>query len=149
MYRIQSERRGRPRVADRPRSKPNARNSLRRGTGLSADVLTAARAFYGRALRGRRVRPDIPGTAPAFIVGDTIVEMRPDLGAAAPTILLLVEDPDALAQRCWDAGFTVRVGQDVTGRAPVSVIDPFGRRLDLAPAIGLTSPARAAAQEAS
>ena len=48
-------------------------------------------------------------------------------------IVLPVNDPGALAERCWDAGFSVRVGNDETDDATVSVIDPFGRCIELVP----------------
>jgi catechol 2,3-dioxygenase-like lactoylglutathione lyase family enzyme len=114
----------------------NGRTSSPRPRAISPSDAAAARAFYCDALRGRQV-----GLAPRrstvgslwFLVAGTIVEVRTDRGSAAAPIALDVDDPDLLAQRCWDAGFTVRVRQDEAGRAPVSVIDPFGRRVDLAP----------------
>ena len=62
-----------------------------------------------------------------------IIEGSSSLEGSTAPIILEVDDPDSVAQRCWDAGLTVRVHQDETGRAPVSVIDPFGRRVDLVP----------------
>ena len=149
MCRMQSMRSGRARMEDRSQSRPNAGRPAPRRPALSAAEMTAARAFYARVLRGRRVRRDVHDGTLAFIVGETVVDVRPDLGGAAPAIVLPVENPDAVAQRCWDAGFTVRVGQDRSGEATISVIDPFGRRLDLAPTIGLTSRTRAMSKEAS
>lgn len=96
----------------------------------------AARAFYRQALRGRPLRPtgrNSTAETLAFAVGDTIIEVDPTLGAAAAPLRLEVDDPHTIAERCWNAGFTVRLGQDETGHAPLSVIDPFGRRVDLVP----------------
>jgi hypothetical protein len=104
--------------------------------------MRSAHVFYGETLGGRPIRPILEAAAVRglwFAVGGVRVEARADLGSRAAPILLHVEDPYALAQRCWDAGFTVRVRQDETGRAPVSVIDPYGRRIDLAPLAALTS----------
>ena len=97
---------------------------------------SAARAFYCDALEGQQVwrvgGMGRRGTL-SFLVAGALIEVGgAALGRGAP-VVLDVDDPDELAQRCWDAGFTVRMHQDPTGRAPVSVFDPFGRRIDLAP----------------
>jgi len=94
------------------------------------------RTFYEDVLGGRRVWPARrTDTASGlwFRVGSTFLEARAADGEVLPPIVLEVDAPEAVAERCWDAGFTVRVNQDSTGRAPVSVFDPFGRRVDLAP----------------
>jgi hypothetical protein len=108
----------------------------RRQTVMTPSDARAARVFYRRALKGRQVWP--AGDAGAsgslwFLVAGSLIEVSGVLGGNASPIVLDVDDPDGLAQRCWDAGFTVRLNQDSTGRAPVSVFDPFGRRVDLAP----------------
>ena len=118
----------------------SARSICRRAHPVAPSDIAAARAFYGDALRGRQLRlPARRGTTTGlwFLIGGNIVEVRTANGAAAAPIAIDVDDPDLLAQRCWDAGFTVRVREDETGRAPVSVIDPFGRRLDLMPKASL------------
>lgn len=96
---------------------------------------SAARAFYCDVLRGREVRPAarvaMRGSL-RFLVAGALVEVSARRGRSMAPIVLQIRDPDALAERCWDAGFTVRVNPDSTGRAPVSVFDPFGRRVDLA-----------------
>ena len=118
-----------------------ARSNCPRAQPAAPSDLEAARAFYGDALRGRQLRlsPRRGTTAGLwFLVGGNIVEVRIGNGGAAAPIVIDVDDPDLLAQRCWDAGFTVRVGEDEAGRTPLSVIDPFGRRLDLMPKAGLS-----------
>ena len=109
---------------------------LRIHRSIPPSPATRARKFYRHALRGRPIesveRANVHETL-WFVVGGKIVEVNPERGRFAAPIMLEVDDPDSVAQRCWDAGFTVRVQQDETGRAPVSVIDPFGRRVDLAP----------------
>ena len=119
----------------------SARSIARRARPAAPRDVEAARAFYGDALRGRQLRLPVRRgmtTGLWFLVGGNIVEVRTANGGAAAPIVIDVDDPDLVAQRCWDAGFTVRVGEDETGRAPVSVIDPFGRRVDLMPKAALS-----------
>ena len=123
---------------------------------LAPSDASVAQAFYGGALRGRQLRPASRRNAARslwFLIAGQVVEVGCDRGAAAAPVALHVDDPDLMAQRCWDAGFTVRVRQDATGRAPVSVYDPFGRRIDLVPSAALTAglvqPQLAAGKEAS
>lgn len=119
----------------------SARSIARRAQSAAPSDVEAARAFYGDVLRGRQLRlPARRGktTGLWFLVAGNIVEVRTANGGATAPIVIDVDDPDLLAQRCWDAGFTVRVGEDETGRAPVSVIDPFGRRVDLMPKTALS-----------
>ena len=52
-------------------------------------------------------------------------------------ITVRVDDPEGVAQRCWDAGLTIRVRQDRAGRTLLSVIDSRGSRVDLLPPIDL------------
>jgi hypothetical protein len=103
---------------------------------ISPSDARAARAFYCDALEGQQVWPAGPIGAHGrlwFLVAGALIEVGgAAVGCSAP-VILDVDDPDELAQRCWDAGFTVRMHQDPTGRAPVSVFDPFDRRIDLAP----------------
>ena len=103
---------------------------------ISPSDASVARAFYRDALGGHQVWPAGPMGARGrvwFLVAGALIEVGgAAVGRSAP-VVLDVDDPDELAQRCWDAGFTVRMHQDPTGRAPVSVFDPFDRRIDLAP----------------
>jgi len=119
----------------------------RRRTVMTPSEERAARVFYRRALKGRQVW--LAGDACAngslwFLVAGSLIEVSGGLVSTAKPIVLDVDDPDDLAQRCWDAGFTVLVNQDSTGRAPVSVFDPFGRRVDLAPREGTLNVYRSA-----
>lgn len=143
MYRLYGLRPRRAELGERATRSFRERKGPRRSSALSAEHMRSARVFYGEMLGGRWIRPPIVESGAFcgswFAVGGVRVEARADLGSRAAPILLHVDDPDALAQRCWDAGFTVRVRQDETGRAPVSVIDPFGRRIDLAPRVDPTS----------
>ena len=65
-----------------------------------------------------------------FMVGSTVVRVSlVDREIDAPA--LHVDSPAAIAERCWDAGYTVRVkGQDSDD---LIVMDPFGRELVLTP----------------
>jgi len=100
---------------------------------LGTREVAAATRFYCGALCGQPA-----GYAEAsgrlrrlwFRVGDAIIETG--LGwRARERIALPVHDPDETAERCWDAGFSVFVHDD--SPAPLSVVDPFGRRIDLVP----------------
>lgn len=133
MYRIHRSRPSKTRMLGRRARRGNVGGAA--PPAISPGDVSAARALYCDALGGRQLwrapRWNTVGTL-RFLVAGTVVEVRSDFGSAETPITLHVGDPDLLAQRCWDAGFTVRVNQDETERAPVSVIDPFGRRIDLA-----------------
>lgn len=45
---------------------------------------------------------------------------------------LEVDDPIAVAAKCWDAGYTVCVVDPDHGDTRLALIDPFGRRIELA-----------------
>jgi hypothetical protein len=47
------------------------------------------------------------------------------------TIVLRVENPMAVAERCWDAGLTIRVHEDVSDESTISVLDGSGLRIEL------------------
>ena len=107
-----------------------------RQTARAARDLAAANTFYTDLLRGRLVhhaRRRTDGAHLWFRVDDVLVQTGPGADGGAP-VLLHVDDPLALAERCWDAGFTVRLLDPPFGHATVSVMDPFGRQLSLAPA---------------
>jgi len=92
-------------------------------------------AFYRDALRGRQV--SVTGNAENrnslwFLVGRTLIEVGPAVESATTPIVVYVDDPDEVAERCWDAGFRVRARRDAAGHVWVlSVVDPLGRRVDL------------------
>ncbi len=92
--------------------------------------VAAARSFYEGVLGGRQVWPTGPRTAPRtlwFLVGTTLlpVSCAPDTGV----LELVVDSPAAVAERCWDAGYTVRFSTGDTDD-PI-LIDPFGRQIAL------------------
>lgn len=103
---------------------------------LAAHDLAAANTFYTDLLRGRmehQARRRTDGARLWFRIDDVLVETGPDCHDGAP-VLLPVDDPLAVAERCWDAGFTVRLLDPPFGNATVSVTDPFGRQVNLVPA---------------
>ena len=64
------------------------------------------------------------------MVGSTVLRVSlADREIDAPK--LQVDSPAALAERCWDAGYTVRVRGH--GSDDLIVLDPFGRELVLTP----------------
>ena len=92
-----------------------------------------ARAFYCDVLQGQEVWGEAPerGASLAFIVEGTRIDVTTRAANDGSPVVLPVGDPGAVAERCWDAGFRVRVRDEPTGDTAVSVIDPFGRRIDL------------------
>ncbi len=99
------------------------------------DSLELARTFYCDTLRGRQVwdtdGAGSSGGALSFIVSGTRIDVSTNIPAADTPVVLTVSDPHAVAERCWDAGYSVRVSHETEPAATVSVIDPFGRRIDL------------------
>ena len=63
-----------------------------------------------------------------FIVGEELVITGP--GVVDDRVTLVVDDALAIAERCWDAGFEVRV-HGAAGATSVVVIDPFDRELEV------------------
>ena len=106
----------------------------RQQSALTAHGLTAARHFYVDLLQGRLVCAAARHTDHArlwFRVGDGLIETGPGIDEEDP-VLLHVDEPLIVAERCWDAGFTVRMLERPFGGATISVTDPFGRRIGLA-----------------
>jgi catechol 2,3-dioxygenase-like lactoylglutathione lyase family enzyme len=92
-----------------------------------------ARTFYEDVLGGKEVLRSESGDTVgrlSFLVGSTLLEAPAD-GEMRTPIVLEVDRPEAIAERCWDAGFAVHVWDDATGRTRLSVVDPFDRRIDL------------------
>jgi len=46
-------------------------------------------------------------------------------------LTIAVDDPTAVAECCWNAGYSVRVEQPSPERMRLYVIDPFGNRVEL------------------
>ena len=118
------------------RSRPNERPSAAREAMSAAHHRWLARAFYCGALRGRQVwdaELSAESGTLSFIVSGQRVDVRPNTPVDHTPLILSVGNPQRLAERCWDAGFSVHVDNDTAGSPAVAVIDPFGRRIALVP----------------
>ena len=134
MFVKRSPAQGTRRTTDRPR-RPERPGATRRPMS-AAHHRWLARAFYCGALRGRQVwdaELSAESGTLSFIVSGQRVDVRPETPAGDAPLILSVGNPHRLAERCWDAGFSVHVDQDTAGATAVSVIDPFGRRIELVP----------------
>ena len=94
-----------------------------------------ARWFYCDVLHGRQVWPteDTAGRALWFQIGSALVAVRRDREGIVIPVRLVVDDPTAMAERCWDAGFAVQVRDGAPEGVTFVLTDPFGRRLVLVP----------------
>lgn len=103
--------------------------SGRMTTGRSAHA--AARAFYCDALGGRQLRRremGDAGEALSFRVGGAVVTTGTVM--TRERTRLVVDDAVAVAARCWDAGFTVRV-RESGDATTIAVVDPFDLEVEL------------------
>ena len=105
------------------------------GSATPLGQASVARAFYCDVLRGRQLWDEArehDGNL-SFIVNGTRIDFGASAASDREPVVVHVPDPAAVAERCWDAGYSVRVERDdeSTAEATVSVIDPFGRRIDL------------------
>ena len=102
----------------------------------SVDISIAARRFYRGVLGGRQVWPTDRRRGLRslfFLVGDTLLEVDPAPRVAPEAVELEVDAPNEFAERCWNAGYTVRLRDpDFDESNPAFVItDPFGRSIAL------------------
>ena len=105
---------------------------------LTTRGLAAARVFYIELLQGRLVCAARRHTDRArlwYRAYDGLIETGPGIHEEAP-VVLHVDDPLAIAERCWDAGFSVRPLERSFGDVTLSVTDPFGRQIELVRADG-------------
>jgi hypothetical protein len=100
------------------------------------ELSIAARKFYRGILGGRQVWPTDRRRGLHslwFLVGDTLVEVDPAPRAAPAPVEVAVDSPNEIAERCWNAGYTVRLrdpGADDSCSEFV-ITDPFGRSITL------------------
>ena len=99
--------------------------------------LEAARKFYCDVLNGRQIavgrRGDVAGRL-WFTVGGALFETGYRRRRQPARALLRVEDPAEVAARCWNAGYTVIADdRDDTSPTALTVVDPFGLRVELVP----------------
>jgi glyoxalase superfamily protein len=91
----------------------------------------AAWKFYCKVLGGRQVRPlEVAGSL-WFEVGNVLIETGPQFRNARARMAFAAEVVEDVAARCWDAGFSVVVRERRRGPPSFTVIDPFGRLIDL------------------
>ena len=91
----------------------------------------AAQAFYCEVLGARQVWDEEHPRGLSFILEGTRIDVNTTSARKSEPVRLSVADPQELAERCWDAGYSVLVGLETKEGATVSVIDPFGRRIEL------------------
>jgi hypothetical protein len=104
---------------------------FRRTRSIARPHTHVARAFYCDVLDGRQVWDSERAGSLSFIVEGTRIDVSTSDAVDGEPVVLSVANPNALAERCWDAGYSVRVDHDATGVTTMSVIDPFGRRIEL------------------
>ena len=96
----------------------------------------AARKFYRGILGGRQVWPTDRRRGLRslwFLIGDTLVEVDPAPRGAPEPVEVAVVSPNEIAERCWNAGYTVQLRDpDADDSCSEFVItDPFGRSITL------------------
>ena len=109
----------------------NKRPKPGRDSAIAIDESRIARAFYCDVLHGRQVWDSERSDSLSFIVEGARIDVSTSAAGDSEPVVLSVGNPERLAERCWDAGYSVRVDHDAVGDATVSVIDPFGRRIEL------------------
>src|SRR5262245_4375195 len=99
----------------------------------SDDEVEVARRFYCECLGGRQLAqmPRVNGVR--FVVAGVLVETGHVRRGATARVVLPVEDPEGVAASCWNAGYTVVVGEPggTSTAAAIAILDPFGLRIDL------------------
>ena len=126
---------GSPAVARAEEQEITARATAVRDHRRHAIDTAVAQSFYCDVLQGRQVWPSEPTADRTlwFQIGNDLVAVRRNLEGIVIPARLVVDDPGAIVERCWDAGFTVQVRDTASGVVTFVVTDPFGRRLVLVP----------------
>lgn len=109
----------------------NERPKPERKSAIAIDKTRIARAFYCDVLQGRQVWDSERAGSLSFVFENARIDVSTNAAGDSEPVVLSVANPDAVAERCWDAGYNVRVDHDATG-VTISVIDPFGRQIELA-----------------
>lgn len=102
----------------------------------SARHLAVAHAFYCETLNGRRVwrgGQRCPSSQLCFRLAGTVIVTGPTRRRARVELAIHPDVAEALAERCWDRGFTVRARRLDDGRSRLTLIDPFGLEITLKP----------------
>lgn len=95
-----------------------------------------ARRLYCEVLDGRPMAEPVGALTErdlCFLVAGVLVETGAERRDRPTRVILRVRDPESLAARCWNAGFTVFVDEPVasSAKATVGIVDPFGLRIEL------------------
>ena len=104
--------------------------------------LTMVHEFYCTVLNARRVwrgTRQCPGNQLCFRVAGTVIVTGPNLRRAHVQLAIPADIAEALAERCWDRGFTVRAKRVASGRPRISLFDPFGLEIILKPVSRVSS----------
>jgi catechol 2,3-dioxygenase-like lactoylglutathione lyase family enzyme len=94
------------------------------------EKLEATRRFYCDILGGREIAS--PEGALWFLVRGVLVETGDQQSGLVSATEVRVTDPEGVAARCWNAGYTVLVDDRDTSCTTFVLLDPFGVRIDLA-----------------
>ncbi|HKN66680.1 MAG TPA: hypothetical protein VJW73_10405 [Gemmatimonadaceae bacterium] len=87
-------------------------------------------------MNGRRVwrgADRCPSNQLCFRLAGTVIVTGPTRRRARVELALHPEVAEALAERCWDRGYTVRARRVDSGRPRLTLIDPFGLEIILKP----------------
>ena len=101
---------------------------------VGEEDIAAATAFYCDILNGTQAR-----TAPAnelwFVVGGVLIETGPGAHTEWGRVAIEVENPEDVAAKCWDGGFTVRTEGGAPCSPRLTLVDPFGLEIALVKAV--------------
>jgi catechol 2,3-dioxygenase-like lactoylglutathione lyase family enzyme len=111
----------------------SAHDSARRPPRIARRPAPANEAFYIDLLGGREVWPTERKNRRGsrwFLVEETLIELRSAAFGGNDSVELAVDSPEDLAERAWDAGYSVEVHEDDAG-VTLTLVDPTGRRIRL------------------
>ena len=99
---------------------------------VDEEDIAAAVTFYCDILDGTQAR-----TAPAdelwFVVEGVLIETGPGAHTEWGRMTIEVENPEEVAAKCWDGGFTVRTEEAESWSPRLTLVDPFGLEIALVP----------------
>jgi catechol 2,3-dioxygenase-like lactoylglutathione lyase family enzyme len=101
------------------------------GSAIAPTPARVAQVFYCDVLGARQIWDEERPGRLSFILEGTRIDVHTSSADERAPVRVPVADPEDLAERCWDAGYSVHVAPEAAAGATVSVIDPFGRRIEL------------------
>ena len=114
---------------------PRAQHGGRSPSPAVDASLCALRSFYADVLGGAEVSPDGCSRTDdvlRFLIEEQLVEVHASVNDSPETLELTVASPIDVAERCWDAGYTVALeGEGADARFFVN--DPVDRLITLLP----------------